>query len=93
MFIYQNGKLYRQVSDKKMVEVEIHLDLFSDVDGVEVDIKGDYKILTLNEVKAKFHEMNATEIKVAQPTEKEKEVVIDEPIKQTKSTTGKSRSK
>lgn len=55
MYIYQNGKLYAQLGDNKIVGVEIYSDKIVRLKGTECELFGKFSMLTLNEVKAKFN--------------------------------------
>lgn len=55
MYICQNGKLYTQLSDEKIVGVEIYSDKILQIDGTETTLDEEYLILTKREVQCKFH--------------------------------------
>lgn len=109
MFIRQNGKLYTELGDGKIVGVEIYPDLIKKVEGTE-DVLGDrYEIFSATEIRIKYHiednpyifpveKVEVVEVieepkKKAGRPKKVEEVIADEPIKPTKKSTRKSSGK
>lgn len=82
MYVYQNGKLYRQV-DGKLVGVEIYSDKILLVDNSNPVMEDDSLILTPQEVRCKFQIENIPK----------GEVVENDTVRTPKRTPRKSNSK
>lgn len=96
MYVYQNGKLYRQ-NGEILVGVEIYPDHVLLIEGTETKLAEDYVLYSHYEVRCKFHIDTRPYIF---PQEKKEEVKVEvaknEPVKsvrKTKATPRKSTSK
>lgn len=89
-YVCQDGKLYRQVEDNKLVGVEIYSDKVLLVEGYDTVFK-DGMLLTPQEVRCQYH-IDTTPY-IFPREEKKEEVVKNDTVKPTKRTTRKSTSK
>lgn len=55
MYIFQNGALYIQRADGKLVGVEIYPDHVKEIAGTETKLGKTFQLFTPFEVRAKFH--------------------------------------
>lgn len=87
MFTIYEDKIYK-VNGKTMVGVDITPTSLKMVKGTEIDTPNLNKILTLKEVKIKYHVVNGSSYKFPIP---KKKVDKDEPTTKTKKSTRKSK--
>lgn len=88
MFTIYEGKVYK-VNGKTMVGVDITPTSLKMVKGTEIDTPNLNKILTLKEVKIKYHVVNGDSYIFPKPTKKK--VDKDKPTTKTKKSTTKKK--
>ena len=88
MFTIYEGKVYK-VNGKTMVGVDITPTSLKMVKGTEIDTPNLNKILTLKEVKIKYHVVNGASYIFPKPTKKK--VDKDKPTTKTKKSTTKKK--
>lgn len=90
MFTIYEGKVYK-VNGKTMVGVDITPTSLKMVKGTEIDTPNLNKILTLKEVKIKYHVVNGGSYIFPKPTKKKVDKDKDKPTTKTKKSTTKKK--
>jgi len=78
MYVYQDGKLYSQLGENKIIGVEIYPDKIIKIKGTEVEQRPESELMTPTEMKIRFQIVNGESYIFPREEVKSSEPVIED---------------